>query len=263
LRARHWASGSRATSPDDWRPTNVDPISATWYVAAVRTPVGCARTTPTSLGTPSTKRCAVGPGIPCPHRNEPHEGEPPATAPDSRRRLIAIRVRSTSSYRNFSRRLGCALGLTLHPSTAGTVAVEAPPPLSQFLSHTVELLARRRFITAAADRFKGIPFPNQAGGARWLASRLHRSFRRRLRRRTGKEKVVLSRRDFRVVQDDLIRGYCAGQSASRDPSELRTRRDRASRRQPRLASPKAEEAAATRNSDFEECRGNQAAESGA
>jgi hypothetical protein len=43
------------------------------------------------------------------------------------------------------------------------------PLLPQFLSDAVELLARRGFITAAADRFKGFPFPNQGGGARRLA----------------------------------------------------------------------------------------------
>jgi hypothetical protein len=63
----------------------------------------------------------------------------------------------------------------------------------------------------------------------------------------------------RVVQDDLIVGYCVGQSASRDPSELRTRRDRGSRLQPRLVSRKAEEAAAARNSGFAGCRGSREA----
>ena len=41
--------------------------------------------------------------------------------------------------------------------------------MPQFLSDAVELLARRRFITPAADGFKGFPLPNQGGGARWPA----------------------------------------------------------------------------------------------
>jgi hypothetical protein len=63
----------------------------------------------------------------------------------------------------------------------------------------------------------------------------------------------------RVVQDGLIQGYCVGESASLEPSELQIRRAPASYPQWRLASRKAEQAAAARNSDFAGCRGNRAA----
>jgi hypothetical protein len=67
----------------------------------------------------------------------------------------------------------------------------------------------------------------------------------------------------RVVQDGLIPLCCVGQSASQDPSEHLTRRDRASYPQPRLESLKAGAPAAILNSDFAGYLGNRAAALGA
>jgi hypothetical protein len=67
----------------------------------------------------------------------------------------------------------------------------------------------------------------------------------------------------RVVQDGLIPLCCVGQSASQDPSEHLTRRDRASYPQPRLESLKAGAPAAILSSDFAGYLGNRAAALGA
>jgi hypothetical protein len=56
-------------------------------------------------------------------------------------------------------------GLTPHPPTARTVAVEAQPLLPQFVSDAVELVAGRKVIAAAAGRFKDFPLSDQGGDA--------------------------------------------------------------------------------------------------